>query len=119
MSNTGEHKAVETEATTEDPVTGKELRRQFKWQDVAVVLAILAGFLGGYRTLLTEARAESDAGVKSLESRVNAVETEQKNVRSDLHEVQLDIRELYRSQHEGRRSERLERPLPPPDGGPP
>lgn len=83
--------------SSEKPVTPSDLRKQFRWQDLAVVLAILGGFLG---------------------PRVEALEQEQRQVRVDVHEVQLDVRELYRVIRDGRRSERLERPPPAQDGGP-
>lgn len=102
---------------SEKPVTSSDLRKQFRWQDLAVVLAILGGFLGGYVHLVGEARAQADAGISPLKVRVEALETEQKQVRLDVREVQLDVRELYRVIRDGRRSERLEAPPVTQDGG--
>lgn len=82
------------------------------------MVAILGGFLGGYVHLVGEARAQADAGISPVKSRVDQLEAEQKQVRADVHEVQLDVRELYRVITTGRRSERLESPTPPRDGGP-
>lgn len=100
------------------PVTKQELKKQLRWQDAAVALAILGGFLGGYVHLVGEARAQADAGVMPLKARVDAIEAEQARVRADVHEVQLDVRELYRALRDGRRSQRLETPPAPVDGGP-
>lgn len=104
--------------SSEKPVTPSDLRKQFRWQDLAVALAILGGFLGGYVHLVGEARAQADAGTAPIKARVEALEQEQRQVRVDVHEVQLDVRELYRVIRDGRRSERLERPPPAQDGGP-
>lgn len=105
--------------TSSAPLTADQLRKQFRWQDLAIVLAILGGFLGGYAHLVGEARAQADAGTAPLKARVEVLEQEQKQVRADVHEVQLDVRELYRVIRDGRRSERLEQPpAPATDGGP-
>lgn len=95
------------------PATKGDLTRAFKWQDAAVALAILGGFLGGYVHLLSEAKAQT----VPLEKRVDTVEVEQKRVRDDVHELQLDVRELYKTVTTGQRSARLEQPPPSPDGG--
>ena len=101
--------------------------KKFTWKDAALVAAILSGFLGGYVHLLGEARAQSDAGVTPLSRRLDQLEAAhvshvkdageaQRLVREQMHEVQMDIRALYRSQRTGERAPRLEKP--PVDGGP-
>lgn len=106
--------------TPAQPVTEAQLKKQFRWQDLAVVLAILGGFGSGYVHLIGEARAEADAGVAVLRPRVEALEGRVERISVDLHNTQLDIRELYKTVTTGRRSERLEQPPPPSgDGGAP
>lgn len=79
-------------------------------------------------------KAAADAGIATVKGelaamkeqmqgqqvRLENVEKVQQNTQSDVHEVMVDVRALYRSQQTGERSARLERPAPPPsspDGG--
>ncbi len=126
MNNTTptEAKADATPATRADVAhLGDRVNRAFKWQDAAVILAILGGFLGGYGHLMSEATARAEDKISPLRARIDTLEQEQHRARTDVHEVQLDVRELYRSLRDGRRSERLEQPVPAvspttqPDGG--
>ncbi len=108
--------------TGEHPVTKDELRRTLNVNDVKTTVAMVVVAIGtvfaAYRVVLSEARAQSDAGVSVIERRVTNVEQKQAQQSADLHEVQVDIRELYRSMQTGRPSPRLEAPLPPAkDGG--
>lgn len=108
-TNTGEH-----------PVTKDELKaslnlNDFKLVCVAVVVAVGTAF-GAYRVVLNDARAQTDAGVGEVTRRIVAVEQEQGRLKADIHEVQKDIRALYRTITTGQRSERLESP-PQRDGG--
>lgn len=107
------------------PVTSDELRKAFRWQDVALVLAILGSFLGGYIHLVGEARAQSDAGTAPLKVELADLAARQRRyedenqrvhgeVRQELHEVQVDIRALYKAVMTGAPQPRLEAPA---DGG--
>jgi hypothetical protein len=90
-----------------------------------VVGAVLA-MAGSYTAwILSEARAQGkDAGsaISEVKARVERVEAAQAQVnqalKEDLHEIQVDIRSLYKSNQTGTRSARLEAPLPVRDGGP-
>ncbi len=81
-------------------------------------------------------RAAADAGIaevkvdieivknamKAQQLRLENVEVNQKNTQSDIHELMVDVRAMYRSQQTGQPSPRLEKPAPPmvlPDGGHP
>lgn len=97
-----------------EAVTNGELKKQFRWQDAAIVLAILGSFATGYIHLVETARAEGDASVTPLTKRVDLVEQEQRHLKDDMHEIQVDIRSLYKAWKTGQEQERLEAPL---DGG--
>jgi hypothetical protein len=99
------------------PATTGEMKKQFKWQDVAVVLAILSGFIGGYIHLIDEAKAQSDAGMIPLAKRIELVEADQKTIKQDVHETQVDIRALYKAVMTGQKQDRLEVPPNGLDGG--
>lgn len=63
---------------------------------------------------------EVQVEVIALKNRASALEQGQVQQRADTHEVQVDIRELYRVVRDGRKSDRLEAPAPAPaptDGG--
>jgi hypothetical protein len=94
---------------------------------VAVIALVvsLGTLIGGYNHIISEARAQSDAGlaavVPPLDKRVVILEQQQQQTREDVHEVQTDIRALYKAVMTGARQDRLEQPAPPPkplDGGP-
>ncbi len=118
--STGEHPAVPV--ADEIPVIAERTKKTLT--DVRWLLAISLGSIAAVVTVTVSTIAfAQDAGTKaaqaetaSLTPRVTAIEAEQKNVRSDVHELQLDVRELYRVVRDGRRSERLEAP-PSTDGG--
>lgn len=61
----------------------------------------------------------AEARVAPLEGRVTTIEQRLGFTSNDIHEVQLDLRELYRVGRTKERSARLEEPLPliPRDGG--
>lgn len=109
----------------EDALPIIEERTKKTLTDVRWLLAISLGSIVAVVTVTVSTIAfAQDAGTKaaqaetaSLTPRVTAIETEQKNVRSDVHELQLDVRELYRVVRDGRRSERLEQPPTTADGG--
>lgn len=110
------------------PVVRADLRKALKANDFKVVVGIavvsIGTAFGAYRVILNDARAQTDAGVAvvvtPLGKRVDVLEQGQMQQRADTHELQVDIRELYRVVRDGRRSERLETPAPAPvskDGG--
>ncbi len=108
--------AVAPEEASELPVIAERTKKTLT--DVRWLLAISLGSVAAIVTVTVSTIAfAQDAGTKAakaetatLAPRVEAIETEQKNVRSDVHELQLDVRELYRVVRDGRRSERLEAP---------
>lgn len=77
-------------------------------KDIAVLLAVASGLIGGYVHIVSEAKAQTEAGMKPVEVRLATVEQEQRQVKNDLHEVQTDIRALYKAMMTGQRQERLE-----------
>ncbi len=92
-------------------------RRLWTIAGAAVVL------VAGTASVVAWGQHAIDAGVagklEPVEKRIATVEQGQQDLKSDLHEVQKDIRELYRVlPTKSRRSERLEQPLPALDGGP-
>jgi hypothetical protein len=97
---------------------------ELNWQGAKLTIAMcvvaVGTAFGAYKFIISEARAQTDAGMKGLESRVVAVEQQVPQLREELHEARQDTHDLYRAIMEGKRSERLERPLPPlpKDGGP-
>lgn len=104
--------------TGEYPVTKKELLRQLRFQDLLIIGSVIAtvvtGVFSGYFKVVQDARAETELVVKPLEFRISTLEQNQTNLRGDVHEVQLDLRELYKVIRENRRSVRLEN-APPED----
>lgn len=113
--------AETTTKTGEHPVTNGELKRALSLNDVklvAVAITVAVGTaFGAYRVVLGEAKAQTDAGVQVLERRLTTVEQRQQQQAADIHEVQVDIRALYRTITTGERSARLERPPAAVDGG--
>lgn len=102
-------------------IVKKSMRKELSWQGAKLtimtsVVAVGTAF-GAYRVVLSEAAAQTDAGVRVHEQRITTLEQQQKETRSDLHELQMDIRELYRVMPRRHDSERLEKPLPAVDGG--
>ncbi len=62
--------------------------------------------------------AQTDAGVKVHESRIQALEQQVPQLREEVYQGRLDTQALYKAVMDGKRSERLEKPLPSPtDGG--
>lgn len=59
-------------------------------------------------------------GLKGHEARLQVLEQTSKQTQADVHEARGELRDIYKAVMEGKRSERLERPLPPlpKDGGP-
>lgn len=111
--------------TGEHPATKAEVSKLLTWHDIrtigTVVVAIIAGTVTAWQLLISEARAQADAGVlatarraQDLEERVKRHEIESAEVHSqikeDLKEVQADIRALYKAVMTREPQERLERP---------
>lgn len=70
-----------------------------------------------FHTLEARAQERVDAGLAPMAKRVEVLEQDQRHLREDVHEVQVDIRALYKAVTTGQRQERLEQPPPPKDGG--
>lgn len=102
-------------------IVKKSMRKELNWQGakltIATTVIAIGTAFGAYRVVLSEAAAQTDAGVRVHEQRIVTLEQQQKETRSDLHELQMDIRELYRVMPRRHDSERLEKPLPAVDGG--
>jgi len=131
--------------TGEHPVTKRELKTALNLNDVktvvAMVIVAVGTVFGAYKVVLTEARAQSDAGVTIVDKKHEDLRREveryqnktdasigevqgqvrdvQKQVNSMQTEVQTDIRALYRHINTGRPESRLENPPARPDGGVP
>lgn len=101
--------------TAEVPVTTGVMRRAFRLNEIytliVAVLASGAALLGGYRVFISEARAAGKEEAAAVEKRTTALEGGQT-------EMQKDVRALYFVILTGKKSERLEQPLPLRDGGP-
>jgi cytochrome c-type biogenesis protein CcmH/NrfG len=113
------------EDTGEHPATRGEMRRAFRINEiftflVASMTAVGAVF-GAYKLLLSEARAEADAGVAVHESRIKALEQQVPQLREEVYQGRLDTQALYKALMERKRQDRLEKPPPKPtlDGGSP
>lgn len=123
VTRTGEHPATNLE------VKAAELTLSVRSliQGIAAVATLLGVFFGGYFALIGRVEAATDAGVAvlsprviALENRAQAQEHATADLKGDVHELQLDVRELYRVIQTGARSARLEAPIPSPiasDGG--
>ena len=107
--------------TAEMPVTKGEMRRSFRINEVftfvVAALTAIGAVFGAYRLLLSEAEAAGEKGAARAEQRIVTLEQQRRQDRDDMHELQKDIRELYRVMPRVRDSARLEKPLG--DGGSP
>jgi len=91
----------------------------FTREAVLWFLALVAGAAGmawGQSQLDTATTAKLDAGIGPLERRMVVVEQRQLNQGTDIHELQLDVRALYKAVMTGQAQPRLEAPAK--DGGP-
>jgi len=120
-----------TSPTGEHPVTKDELKHTLSVNDaklvvMAIVVAVGTAF-GAYRVVLNEARAQTDAGVEEvkwgqtrldqrLDQHIKDSGQAHQQLKGDMHEVQMDMRALYRAVMTGQPQPRLERP-PDLDGG--
>jgi hypothetical protein len=102
-------------------VVKNAMRSELNWQGakltIATVVVAVGTAFGAYRVVLSEALAQTDAGVAPVLKRVETLERDQKHLSEDVHEVQQDIRSLYRAVMTGRPQERLENPPVTKDGG--
>lgn len=110
--------------TAEQPATSAELKQAeatISWrsfaQSIVALTTLLGVFSGGYFHIISEARAQTDAGLSQLAPRIVELENRARRneeyaagLSRDVHEVQLDMRELYRVIQTGARSARLEAP---------
>ena len=116
ITRTGEHPATNLDVkASELTVSVRNLI-----QSVLALAALLSVFFGGYFALITKVEAATDAGIAQLAPRVSELENRAKRneeaerrLAADLHEVQLDVRELYKVIQTGARSARLEAPITP------
>ena len=106
--------------TAEMPVTVGTMRRAFRINEVftfaVAAMTAIAAVFGAYRLLLSEAEAAGAKGADKVAERVLTLEQQRRHDRDDVHELQRDIRELYRVMPRVRDSARLERPVGK-DGG--
>lgn len=93
-------------------------------------VATLATVAVAYRALAADAKDAGTAAakvelapvveaVKGHEARMQVLEQTSKQTQADVHEARGELRDLYKAVMEGKRSEKLERPVPPLDGGHP
>lgn len=118
--------------TTVNGLVG-ELMRRLLGREVLMLLAfslvLVGATLYGTNALAQAVDNHVDAGVAPTARRAEEVSQRleqhlledaaaKRQATQDLHEVQADIRALYRAVQTGRPQPRLERPLPALDGGP-
>jgi hypothetical protein len=120
--------------TGEHPATNGEVRRAFQWltlQNLVVILALLGSVsVGGQKVLrwLVQDAVAQDGGTAALVKRIDVVEAAaaqhllddaqaKRQQAKDTYELRSDVKALYEAVMSGKRSERLEKPLPPLDGG--
>jgi len=111
------------------PVTNRSLhlellgffRRQLGGNLIVAMITVGGATLGAWKAVASEARQQADAGVREgvvpvqlqvndLGRRVERVEEDVGSMRREVHEVQADIRALYRFQRTGEPQLRLELP---------
>lgn len=111
------------------PVTNRSLhlellgffRRQLGGNLIVAMITVGGATLGAWKAVASEARQQADAGVREgvvpvqlevrdLDRRVERVEEDVGSMRREVHEVQADIRALYRFQRTGEPQLRLELP---------
>lgn len=93
-----------------------------KLRDLVVAVASVAGAVVVVLIFFdNRVAAQTDAGIKAQESRIKALEQQVPQLREEVYQGRLDTQALYKAVMDGKRQDRLERPLPPPptDGGTP
>jgi hypothetical protein len=108
--------------TRDMPVTRGAMRKAFRINEVftflVAALTAIAAVFGAYKLLLNEAAAAGERASGPLIKRVETLEQNDKQRSEDIHEVQTDIRALYKAVMTKQPQERLEKPAPAKDGGP-
>ena len=114
------------EPTGEHPITAGELKHVVKIHDARVllgmVISIIGATVGAWLLLQNEARAQARVVTQEVVVRLDRLEQihrehleDSRRIHAEFHsevkEVQLDVREIYRSMTTGRPSPRLEQPL--------
>lgn len=108
--------------------TTKPTLRSHVWATIIAIFVLSTGLVGmnkGYSVIITDAKAEgikaaADAGKKAeaaekrLDDHIEESQEIHKQMRREMYNVQLDMRELYKAQMYGVRSARLELPPAPP-----
>lgn len=99
-------------------------RRSFGGSLITALIAAGGSTLVAWRAVASEARAQADAGVAPVRlvvddfgRRLDRTEHDVANLRLEVHEVQADIRALYRYQRTGEPQARLEAPPKHSDAG--
>jgi hypothetical protein len=77
-------------------------------QAIVTILGIAGVLLGAYNHVIGEARAQTATVLAPMSERLQIVEAENKAVKADVHEVQADIRALYKAVMTGAPQPRLE-----------
>ncbi len=109
----------------------KEIKAEKVWTVATAIIALLLSLgavFGGYRTFMSDAKAQTtaqiDAGLKNQTNDIEAIKTEQKDLRAnqkevlvEVKEMRLDLREAYKAQRYDRPSPRLDKPPLSADGG--
>ena len=120
MSDTDGQKEVKR--SNDSPATLGDTLRNLKWKEVTLLFTLAGGAITGYNVFVGKASAAADAGIKpvvedvaALKVRLATQEQETRNLRADVHEVQMDIRGLYKYMTTSERQPRLEKP--PVDAG--
>jgi hypothetical protein len=94
-----------------------------KARDIAVAIAAVGtSVIVALIFVDNRVAAQTDAGVKVMQSRVTALEQQVPQLRQEVFQGRLDTQALYKAVMDGKRQERLEQPPAPPalakDGGP-
>lgn len=116
MSTTGEY-PVASDSPTAEAVAKSLPGKVFRPGALTVVVSVAVGMalaVSGLAFAQTGVKSTVDAGVRPLELRLDTVERRQLAQQDDIHEVQVDIRALYKAVMSGERQARLETL---PDGG--
>ena len=77
-------------------------------QAIVTILGIAGVLLGAYNHVIGEARAQTAVVLAPMNTRIEIVEAETKSTKADVHEVQADIRALYKAVMTGVPQPRLE-----------
>lgn len=116
----------------DEPKTDPHLHAAFRRHDnkltlrsfIIAVASVATGVASVLLLVDNRVAAQTDAGVKVHEQRIQVLETgareqraENAATRQEVREMRSELRELYGTVRTGRRSEALEQPVPRLDGG--